>query len=317
MENKVAILEPLGLAEEKLKSIIDEYNIDANFVYYSDKPQNKQQLIERCQGCKAIVLAQIPIDREVIENCPNLKYICIAFTGYDHVDVQYCKEKGIIVSNCSGYSTEAVSELVMALTISLLRNIKENDIAVRNGFDKTGLVGSLLEGKTFGIVGLGAIGQRVAQLANCFGCRVIGYSRTKKQLENVEFVDSLEELLKRSDIVSLHVPANAATRKMIGKKQLEMMKKSAVLINCARGSVVDNIALTNALNEGVIKAAAVDVFDYEPPLKKDYCLLSARNCLLTSHVGFASEQAFEKRSHIVAQNIQSYFLGNTKNVINN
>ena len=109
MENKVAILEPLGLTEEKLKSIIDEYNIDANFVYYSDKPQNKQQLIERCQGCKAIVLAQIPIDREVIENCPNLKYICIAFTGYDHVDVQYCKEKGIIVSNCSGYSTEAVS----------------------------------------------------------------------------------------------------------------------------------------------------------------------------------------------------------------
>ena len=317
MENKVAILEPLGLTEEKLKSIIDEYNIDANFVYYSDKPQNKQQLIERCQGCKAIVLAQIPIDREVIENCPNLKYICIAFTGYDHVDVQYCKEKGIIVSNCSGYSTEAVSELVMALTISLLRNIKENDIAVRNGFDKTGLVGSLLEGKTFGIVGLGAIGQRVAQLANCFGCRVIGYSRTKKQLENVEFVDSLEELLKRSDIVSLHVPANAATRMMIGKKQLEMMKKSAVLINCARGSVVDNIALTNALNEGTIKAAAVDVFDYEPPLKKDYCLLSARNCLLTSHVGFASEQSFEKRAHIVAQNIQSYFQGNTKNVINN
>ena len=96
-----------------------------------------------------------------------------------------------------------------------------------------------------------------------------------------------------------------------------MMKKSAVLINCARGSVVDNIALTNALNEGIIKAAAVDVFDYEPPLKKDYCLLSARNCLLTSHVGFASEQSFEKRAHIVAQNIQSYFQGNTKNVINN
>ncbi|MGN1399655.1 MAG: NAD(P)-dependent oxidoreductase [Erysipelotrichaceae bacterium] len=316
MRAKVAILEPLGISNEQLKQIIDGYNIEADFIYYDDKPADKQQLIARCQDCQAIVTAQIPLDREVIDACINLKYICIAFTGYDHVDVLYAQKKGIVVSNCSGYSTGSVSELVIALAISLLRKIKENDLAVRNGQDKTGLVGSQLEGKTFGIVGLGAIGQKVAELAKAFGCKVIGYSRTKKQIDNVEFVDSLEELLKRSDIVSLHVPANASTKALIAAEQLKMMKKTAVLINCARGSVVDNQALTNALNTGEITAAAVDVFDYEPPLSSDYCLLKAKNCLLTAHIGFASQQAFEKRAHIVADNIQSYFQGNTKNVVN-
>ena len=171
-----------------------------------------------------------------------------------------------------------------------------------------------LDGKTFGIIGTGAIGTRVAKIANAFGCKVIAYSRTKKDLPDVEFV-TMEELLKKSDIVSLHVPQTPETTGLIGKEQLELMKPEAILINTARGPVVDSAALAAALKNGTIAAAGVDVFNCEPPLPAEEPLLAAPNTLLTPHIAFASHQAFEKRADIVAENIKCWLEGKPQNVI--
>lgn len=200
----------------------------------------------------------------VLQNLPELKMICVAFTGVDHIDIAYCKEHGITVQNCAGYSTVAVADLVFGFALNLARNIQTCNQATRQGLTKQGLIGYELCGKAFGIVGLGAIGQRVADIANAFGCKVYAYSRTPKQVPGVTMVD-LPTLLKTCDIVSLHVPLNASTRGMIGKNELAMMKKNAYLINTARGPVVDEEALAEALKAGVIAGAGVDVYEEEPP----------------------------------------------------
>lgn len=312
--NKIVFLEPLGITQNELKEIVDLKVNNAEIVYYDSVPADNEETVKRIGDADCIVLAQVKIPAEVIDACPNLKYINIAFTGVDHVDVAHAKEKGIKVSNCSGYSTSAVADLVFGLTIDILRNVKACDLTTRASGTKAGLVGFELEGKTFGVVGTGKIGQRVIEIAKVFGCKVLAYSRTPKHLEGVSFV-SLDELLRESDIVSLHVPANTETRHLINKDRISLMKKSAVLINTARGPVVDNVALTEALNNGTIAAAGIDVFDYEPPLKPDYCLLQAKNCLFTPHVGFATKEAFVKRAHIVADNLDGYLNDSFKNLV--
>ena len=312
--NKIVFLEPLGISESELKEIIDGKVNDVETVYYNTVPKNSEETIERAKDADCIVLAQVKIPAEVIDACPKLKYINIAFTGVDHVDVAHAKQKGIKVSNCSGYSTSAVADLVFGLTISLLRNIKQCDDVTRKEGTKNGLVGFELEGKTFGVVGAGKIGQRVIEIAKAFGCNVLAYSRTPKNIPGVSFV-SLDELLRRSDVVSLHVPANAETKNLINEERLSLMKKSGILINTARGPVVDNEALRKALDNGTIAAAGIDVFDYEPPLKKDYCLVDAKNILLTPHVGFATKEAFVKRAHIVAANLEGYLTDTYLNLV--
>ncbi len=313
---KVVFVEPLGISNEMLDKILKQYvSEDIDMCFYDEKPKDKEDLIERVKEASVIVTAQVVIDKEVIDACDKLRYICVAFTGTDHIDKKYCKEKGIKVSNCSGYSTVAVAELVFGLVLNLMRNIKECDEATRGSKTKDGLIGEELQGKTFGVIGLGEIGSRVANIANAFGCKVIAYSRHDKHLDNVKQV-SFEEVLKESDILSLHVPSNESTYRLIGKEQLELMKSSSILINCARGAVVDNVALKQALDNGVIAACGIDVFDNEPPLDKDYCLVNAKNCLLTPHVGFATRQAFVKRAHIVAENLQAYLAGKIINEVN-
>lgn len=313
---KIVFLEPLGISEELLKekisSVIDE--AEHEIIYYKDRQEDTDTLIERSKDADIVVLSNFKYGREVMENCPSLKMVCVAFTGVDHVDIDYCREKGITVCNCAGYSTSAVADIVFAMVISLARNIIPCQDKARNGGTKDGLVGFELDGKTFGIIGTGAIGTRVAKIANAFGCKVIAYSRTKKDLPDVEFV-TMEELLKKSDIVSLHVPQTPETTGLIGKEQLELMKPEAILINTARGPVVDSAALAAALKNGTIAAAGVDVFNCEPPLPAEEPLLAAPNTLLTPHIAFASHQAFEKRADIVAENIKYWLEGKPQNVI--
>ncbi len=312
---KIVFVEPLGIENKELKCVIDSYLPGvADITYYERLAENKQELITRCAPAEVIVTAQVPIDREVIDNCPDLHYICVAFTGTDHIDKEYCRQKGIVVSNCKGYSTSAVADLVFALTLNILRNVNECDRSIREDTFQKMPAGEELEGKTFGIIGLGEIGGRVAKIANAFGCEVIAYNRHYKEMENVRQVE-LNTLLKESDIVTLHVPANEQTKHMISKEQLELMKTSAILINCSRGAVVDNAALAEALNKEIIAGAGVDVFDYEPPLKKDYCLLQAKNCILTPHIGFATKQAFVKRAHIVGENLLGYINNKPINIV--
>ena len=312
---KIAFLEPLGVPTETLEGLVrTTVGSEHELVFYPDRKTDAATLIERCQGAQAVVLSNFPFRREVMEHCPELNYICVAFTGVDHVDLQYCREKGITVSNCAGYSTVAVADLVFGFVIDLARNIIPCDRRCRVGGVKDGLVGFELEGKTFGIIGAGAIGSRVARIANAFGCRVLAYSRTRKELPNVEFVD-LDTLLSQSDIVSLHVPQTADTIGLIGAEELNKMKKTAFLINTARGPVVDTAALAQALKNGEIAGAGVDVFDCEPPVPVDNPLFSAPNLVCTPHVAFASQQAFEKRAVIVAGNLAAWLAGEPRNLV--
>ena len=196
-----------------------------------------------------------------------------------------------------------------------------NNVRILSTFDQAfcvsyfGLVGFELEGKKFGVIGTGAIGTRVAKIAQAFGCEVYAYSRTVKDLPRIQFV-GLEELLYNCDIISLHVPLNESTKGLIGKDEIALMKPDAVLINTARGPIVDSEALAEALNNGKIAGAAVDVFENEPPVSKDHPLLHAKNLIATPHVAFATKEALVKRAIIDFDNVKCWMEGKPVNVMN-
>lgn len=312
---RLKFLEPLGIPQEQLKNMVESTLGDrVEAVYYDTRKEDAAVLIERSKDADCVILSNFKYGREVISQCPDLKMICVAFTGVDHVDVEYCRERGIVVCNCAGYSTVAVADIVFGFTIALSRRIMACNQAVREEKTKDGLIGYELEGKKFGVIGAGAIGERVIRIAKAFGCQMYAFSRTKKEIEGVKFV-SLDELLETCDIVSLHVPLNDATRGMIAEKQLAKMKKTALLINTARGPVVDSKALAQALKNGVIAGAAVDVFEMEPPIPSEHVLFDCPNLIATPHVAFASKQAFEKRAAIVCENVRRWMDGMPQNVI--
>ena len=311
----IVFLEPLGIKQEQLAKIVEEsVGTEASVRYYPDRVEDAEVLTERSQGADCVVLSNMKYGKDIISRCPQLKMICVAFTGVDLVDIDYCRERGIRVCNCAGYSTVAVADLVFGFAIDLARNILPCDQAVRQGGTKAGLVGFELEGKRFGVIGAGAIGTRVLKLAQAFGCETYAYSRTKKQIEGVSFVE-LNELLQTCDIISVHVPQTPDTVGLIGKEQFAMMKNTALFINTARGPIVDSSALAQALDSGEIAGAAVDVFEMEPPVPQEHVLLHARNLIATPHVAFASAQAFEKSAVIVAENIRKWMDGEPQNVI--
>lgn len=313
---KIVFLEPLGIPGQKLKEITESkmQNSDCEIVYYENRVEDEETLIERSRDADIVVLSNFKYTKNIISQCPDLKMICVAFTGVDHVDMVYCRERGITVCNCAGYSTVAVADLVFGFAINIARNMNQCNRVIRKGGTKDGLVGFELEGKKFGVVGLGAIGTRVAKIANAFGCKVYGYNRSVKNLDYVKQVD-LDTLLRECDIVSLHLPLNEETRGFISKEKLLLMKETAILINTARGPVVDNEALAEILNEGKIAAAGIDVFDGEPPLSEDTELLRCKNTFLTPHVAFATAQAFEKRAYIVAENLKAFIDGKPINEV--
>lgn len=312
---KINFLEPLGISNDRLREIVDNtIGTQHEVTYYSDRNEDPAVLVERCQGADCVVLSNMKFGRDIIEKCPELKMICVAFTGVDLVDIEYCKEKNIRVCNCAGYSTVAVADLVFGFVIDLARNVLTCNEVVRKGGTKQGLVGFELEGKKFGVIGAGAIGQRVLKIAQAFGCETYAYNRSPKEIPGVQFV-TMEELLKTCDIISIHVPQTKETIGLIGEEQFDMMKDTALFINTARGPIVDSEALAKALNEGQIAGAAVDVFEVEPPVAADHVLFGAKNLIATPHVAFASQQAFEKRVVIVAENIKSWIDGNMQNVI--
>jgi phosphoglycerate dehydrogenase-like enzyme len=312
---KLVILEPLGINKDKLLSMgQNTLGSKVEIKYYDTRAEDTKTLIERSKEADAVVLSNLPYIKEVIENCPNLKMICVAFTGIDHVDIEYCKERNITVCNCAGYSTVAVADLVFGMVISIYRNIISCDKVTRESGTKNGLVGFELAGKKFGIVGAGAIGTRTAKIAQAFGCEVYANSRTKKDIEGIEFLD-LDTLMSTCDIISLHVPLNESTKGLINKEKLSLMKENAILINTARGPVIDSTALAEALNSGKIAGAGIDVFEVEPPIPNDHVLFGAKNLIVTPHVAFATAEAFQKRAVIVFDNIEKWLQGNPQNVI--
>lgn len=314
---KIVILESLSLSKKEINDIFSPLRKEEHkIVIYDDNPSENEK-IERVKDADILVIANGKLSKNVIEKAKKLKYVAVAFTGVDHVDLEACKKKNIKVSNAAGYSTESVTELTFGLIISLLRNIVTLDTETRKSKTKDGYKFFDLSGKTLGVIGTGEIGSRVAEIGLAFGCEVIAFNKSENEnlKEKGVIYYSLEKVLKDSDIVTIHLPYTNETENLINEKSLKLMKKSALLINTARGPIIDNRALAKALKEDRIGGAGIDVYDIEPPLKEDNPLLDTKNSILLPHIGFFTKEAMIRRGDITKENIVNYLKGQQKNII--
>lgn len=313
---KVAIMEGLGISAQELAQRKKPFEEKGVVFEEFSRTTDPAKLIEQARDAEVMILANMPMPAQVIRACSELKFIDVAFTGVDHVGLDAAKELGIAVSNASGYSNEAVAELVLGMVLSMARNLRQVEDRCRSGGTKDGLVGWELKGKTAGIIGLGKIGARTAELFHAFGCQVLAQSRTRHQ-RGPEYIEqvSQEELLRRSDIVVLHCPLNDSTRGLINAEKLAMMKPSALLVNAARGPVVNEADLATALKNNIIAGACLDVFDKEPPLDPESPILRAPNTLVTPHVAFATQESMSLRAEIVFENLANWMEGKQSNIV--
>ncbi len=297
---KVLVCDPIH--EDGIKILKDagfEVDVNPNISY--------EELKEKVRDYNVLVVrSRTKVTREIIEAGENLRVVGRAGAGIDNIDVEAAKERGIIVLNTPEAPAIAVAELTMGLLLSLARQIPRADRSMKEGkWAKKEFRGWQLNGKTFGIVGLGHIGEKVARLAKAFGMKILITKRTPpspeilKELE-AEFVP-LDELLRRSDIISLHVPLTPQTRHMIGEREIQLMKDGAFIINTSRGAVIDEKALFNALKSGKLGGAALDVYEIEPP--RDYSLMKLPNVVCTPHIGAQTVEAQRAAATLLAQKI--------------
>ncbi len=308
-QKQIIVLEDLGITNEVFEQLLVDQNLDYRVVWDVNQ-------IKASQVVEGIVTVKTAVNSELIDALPNLKFVAVAFTGFDCVDLEACRHRNISVFNVPSYASNSVAELVLGLAISLLREIPKAGAIMQNGAWLLNKPGLELAGKTIGIVGTGAIGTLVAQYFKTMGCKIIGWSRSERTAFKTygTYVSSLSQLLKAVDIVSVHVPLNKSTKGLIGKSELTMMKKTAMLINCARGPVVVEEDLCEALKTKSIAAAAVDVFDIEP-IAKDHPFLSLSNVVLTPHIAYKTEEALKKRAQITSENIAEFCLGTPQNLV--
>jgi len=308
----IKIIEPIGQSETAIRSRLrDLLAKGGHRLFVCDtRGLTDAELIQNVSDADILMLSNRPLSRAVIEACPNLKLICVAFTGIDHVNQDACKARGIALRNAAGYAVHAVSELAIGLMIALLRRGVTADATVRAAGDNRELVGNELFNKTLGVIGCGAIGLQVARLGNAFGCQVLGYEHHVLRNDDVAIEQvELDELLSRSDIASLHLPLTAATRGFIGREQLARMKPSAILVNTARGPVVDQSALIEALQQNRLAGAGIDVFDIEPPLPAEHPIFKAPNTVLLPHVGFETVEAMSAKADIALHHLENFLSG--------
>jgi len=282
-------------------------------------PSSNEEFISRVRDADIVLVGRYGFSEKAFEASKNLKLLSVWQTGYDHIYIEAATEKGVIVSNVPDYAFDSVAELVFAFALNLLRKVHIADTRLRKGsFDWRDYVGNQLMGKIIGVIGTGSIGMRVIQIAHGFNMNVIAVtghpSEEKARRLGVKFVD-LDTLLKESDIVTLHVPLTPSTEKMIGAKEFDKMKKSAILINTARGKVVDEAALIKALQEKKIRGAGLDVFMKEP-LPVDSPLTKMENVVLTPHIAFLTEESLEECTYVCIQNVERYIEGKPQNVVN-
>ena len=283
------------------------------------------QVIERAKGANILIVNKTIITKEILDALsPELEYIGLQSTGYNVVDCEYARKLGITVCNIPSYSTKAVAQLVFAFILQITNQVNLHSEAVKNGewcscpdfcFWKTPL--TELAGKTIGIIGFGAIGRQVAKIAEAFDMKVLAYAprpKEKGELNTVEFVD-IDTLLSGSDIITCHCPLTEQTKGLINKETIDRMKKSAIFINTSRGPVVDEKALADALNNGKIAAAGLDVLETEPA-KSDNPLLTARNCYITPHIAWAAQETRARLLKILEENLEAYLNGKPQNVVN-
>ena len=305
----IVCVEPLGISLEQFETLRKDFAAQGhNFSYFMDREEDSPTLVVRMKDAEIAVISNIKLSAETLQQCPSLQYLSVAFTGLDHIDLAYCQQHGITVQNAAGYSTTAVSELAVGLMLDLLRQITHFDGTIRQGQGRGMFLGRELKGKTVGVVGTGAIGTAVIRLLNAFGCRVLAYNRSQHdevKALGATYID-LDSLMQQSDIVTLHVPMTAETHHLISAERIAMMKPNAILINTARGNVVDIPALADALKKGTIAGAGIDVYEQEPPLPADHPLLHAPNCVCVPHIGYASREAFDIRADIVFDHVRNF-----------
>ncbi|OJF94574.1 2-hydroxyacid dehydrogenase [Alkalibacterium sp. 20] len=315
---RVVLLEPLRVPEEMIETLAQPIKeLGHDFVYFDEKTTDPDELLKRSQDADIVMIANTPYPKEVVEQLNQTKLINVAFTGVDHVARETAKEKEMKIANAAGYSDQSVAELVIGLTLDLYRSLSQGDKDIRRETFPGVIQGSEIRGKTVGIIGTGNIGIRTAQLFKAFGANLTGYNRTEKdEAKNLGLTYlPLEELLEKSDIVSVHLPMNDETRNFLSREKLAKMKPSAVLINCARGPIIDNQALAELLNEEKLAGAGIDVFDMEPPLPNDYPLLHAKNTVLTPHVAYLTDEAMVKRAEIAFDNTLAFLKGQPQNIV--
>lgn len=312
---EIVLLENLGCSPELIEENVKKLKALGHEFKAFQKSGDEEKLKDQVKNADVIMLANMPLPAAVIDAAPNLKFIDVAFTGVDHIPVKKAKDRDIAISNASGYADQAVAELCISFMIQLLRDLNKAQKTVKTGGTKAGLRANLLQGKTIGILGAGAIGKRLAALAKAFGATIIAHNRHEVKDPNIDRNVSLDELLRHSDIISIHTPLTEQTKGMIGKNELAKMKKSAFIVNTGRGPVIETAALVEALNNGQIAGAAIDVFDQEPPLPEDMPLLHAPNIIVTPHLGFYSEESLNDRARIVFDNLFSWLEGKQINKI--
>ena len=279
---------------------------------------------ERIGDAEAVFLNRVVIDREVLSRCPNLRFIGITATGYNMIDLEAAGEFGVTVCNVPAYSTEAVAQLTFALLLEIACGVSTLSAHVHAGNWRSPLDPFVAEhrsfelcGKTMGIVGMGDIGYRVAQLANAFGMDVLGYRRhpdRSLERENLHFCD-LDDLLERSDVVSVHCPLTSETRGLIGERELARMKDGAVLLNTSRGPVLNEAAVAAALDSGKLYAAGLDVLSSEPP-KEDNPLARHPRCVVTPHVAWTPRETRARLIGVCVENLRCFLEGRPQNVVN-
>lgn len=280
-----------------------------------------EKIPERIVDADIVLTNKAPLNAQTINSAKNLKMIGILATGYNIVDIEAARQKGIPVANVPGYSTDSVAQLVFAHLLEVCHHVGEHTRAVYDGQwvrsdDFTFWNYPLIElcGKTFGIIGYGSIGKAVAKIAKAFGMDVIAYSRHEFKDEVAQYV-SLDELFSRADVISLHCPLFEETKGMINKDSIAKMKDTVILINTARGPLIDEQDVADALNEGKLGYACIDVVNVEP-MREDNPLLKAKNCTFTPHIGWAPYEARVRLNDIVYDNLKSFIDGKPQNVVN-
>ncbi len=278
-------------------------------------------VVERCKEANIVLTNKVPFDRNAINNLPELKLISVTATGYNIIDITAAKEQGIAVCNVPAYGTASVAQQTFALILELTNHTGIHAHSVAQGewerskdfsYTKTPLIE--LAGKTLGIIGLGNIGGQVAHIAAAFGMKVIYNNPSKKDTGNAQYAD-MQTLFAESDIVSLHCPLKPDNDQFVNKSLLQLMKPSAFLVNTSRGQLINEQDLADALNNGVIAGAGLDVLSSEPPPSNNP-LLKARNCIITPHIAWITKEARMRIMDVTVRNIGAFLEGRTLNRVN-
>ena len=313
---KIGILDVGTLGDDlNLESIENLGDVTTHQLTYAE------DVIDRIKDKEVLILNKVKLNESNLKYAKNLKLICITATGFDNVDTEYCKEQGIAVCNVAGYSTDSVVQVTVSMALALSTNLMQyNQYVKSNQYTKSGIFNCLkpvfheISGKTWGIVGLGNIGRKVAAAAEAMGCNVIAYKRTPTQ--DYECV-GIDELCSRADIITLHTPLNEQTKGLINKERIVLMKKDAILINAARGAVVDEEAVAVALENNEIGGFGSDVYSIEPMQENSpyQRILKCENTIFTPHMAWGAYEARQRCVDEVSENIKSFYEGKMRNRI--